>query len=228
MEESGDREAGLSEITNPPETLKMDSDELTETQVDSESQETTELTQVDAVDEQSSGPLEPSQAAASGTVPPAAAVATTLPEERPNFTGNWMLIRAEGDLDGYFKEMGVGFMFRKLLKAYDYGVNRKTYRILHQGGVLQMASAEFHGEVVSQVRTDGSEQEAVDPSDGKMVRVTPTWEGKVLVLTGRKIERNTELPITKRFMVGTEMCVEQISPRGISVRWFFVRRPLNA
>lgn len=156
---------------------------------------------------------------------PEGRAASHLPSTRPlpNFTGNWILVRVSGDFDSFLKEIGAPFVTRTAARAMGYGVNFMKASIVQEGDQIKIISSATKGDMVVDLRIDGTEQDSVDP-DGNPVKATPTWEGQALVVAVRRIGHDAPMPLTRRYMEGAEMCVEQTMPSGLMVQRFFARR----
>lgn len=152
------------------------------------------------------------------------------PQKMPNpdFTGEWVMVRYEGDMNEFMKEMGVTWAFRKAAGAVGYGVNKTFHSIVGNDERLHMTTKNPKGTFVKDLRVDGTEQDDVDPVHNKPIKIIPYWEA-----LGNRVNLTIEaympegkgdpiqLPITRRYKEGISMVVEQTSPLGVVIRRIF-------
>jgi len=151
---------------------------------------------------------------------------SALPE-RPDFTGDWLMVRLEGNMDAFMKECGVSFLMRSAASAARFGVGTFKTQVRHSDEVLHVVSPLIAGKVYkSSLRIDGTRQDDKDPTDGKRMFVTPAWEadGATLRCEYRRADTGAALPVSRRFLVGAQMCIEQTAPSGQAVKRYFERR----
>lgn len=147
---------------------------------------------------------------------------------KPDFTGVWKMIRCEGDFDGFMKEMGVNWALRRAAGAVGYGVNATFHTIRASETEIHVETKNPKGIFVKDVQIDGTEQDDVDPVHRKPIKIIPYWE-----VTADKVTLTMEafmpvtngeaikMPLTRRYMEGASMVVEQTSPEGVVVRRVF-------
>eukprot|EP00930_Biecheleria_cincta_P010909 TRINITY_DN11329_c0_g3_i1.p1 TRINITY_DN11329_c0_g3~~TRINITY_DN11329_c0_g3_i1.p1 ORF type:complete len:305 (+),score=65.45 TRINITY_DN11329_c0_g3_i1:64-978(+) len=151
----------------------------------------------------------------------------SVSKDLPDFTGVWKMVRTEGDFDGFLKEMGVSWIFRKAAGGLGYGVNATFHSITQSEGRIRVETKNPKGTFLKDFVLDGSEQDDVDPMERQPIKVVPYWKGQVLVMEAwmpKPSNAPQKLPVTRRYMNGEEMVVEQISPKGIAALRFFVRQ----
>merc|ERR1739838_1201094 len=113
------------------------------------------------------------------------------------------------------------------MSAARYGVGAMTNTITHRGDDLEIVTQCAGRTHVVKIRLDGTALEHLDPVDAAPVMVAAVWEkgvDQVIRLTGHYMKTGRAMPIVRRFMLGSEMCVEQTSPAGRVVTRFFAQR----
>ncbi|CAL1160927.1 unnamed protein product [Cladocopium goreaui] len=144
-----------------------------------------------------------------------------LEDALPNFSGEWLLVKAEGDWDSFLKEMDVGYMTRTMVQAMGYGVGVMKQIVEHQSNELKVTLISPKGTSTSTIVINGVEQESVDPMDGKMVKVVPCWRGNALEVKSRWADTLKELPVNRRFLKGPQMIIESTTASGLVVKRVF-------
>ncbi|CAE7928663.1 unnamed protein product, partial [Symbiodinium sp. KB8] len=142
-------------------------------------------------------------------------------DDRPNFSGDWMMVKAEGDMDAFLKEMGVGYVMRTFASSFNYGVGVTSTLIEHKGSQLKITMKTPKGTSTSTIHINGTEQGSVDPMEDRPLRVLPQWEGKVLVVSSRRADSAESLPTNRRFLQGVQMIVESTTQSGLVTRRIF-------
>lgn len=154
----------------------------------------------------------------------------SLPDKLPphgtteNFSGAWVMRRAEGDFDGFLKECGVGWALRRAAGVANFGTNCTFHTIEHTKDDrehIRIITKNPKGTYVKACYIDGTEQKEIGPEE-KLITVVPTWDGNKLKVEAFDAKR-VPMPLTLRYMEGDEMVVEQISLQGIVVRRIFKR-----
>mmetsp|Transcript_43734 Transcript_43734/g.102048 ORF Transcript_43734/g.102048 Transcript_43734/m.102048 type:complete len:213 (+) Transcript_43734:90-728(+) len=144
-------------------------------------------------------------------------------KEPPNFTGDWVLSRLEGDFDAFLQDQGVGYMTRTMAKSMGYGV-RKVFQVIKQeGDQIRITQTNPQRSVVVDLTVNGVEQDSTDPAEGKKIKVQPSWDGVALLLKSRAPD-GKELPTARRFFAGEEMIMELTTPKGLVVKRIFSRK----
>ncbi|CAJ1401623.1 unnamed protein product, partial [Effrenium voratum] len=69
---------------------------------------------------------------------------------RPDFSGEWKMVEAQGDWDTFLKEMGVGYLMRTTASTFKYGAGVTKQIVDHKGDELkdhpdQRPRARFRG-----------------------------------------------------------------------------------
>jgi len=140
---------------------------------------------------------------------------------RPNFTGNWKLVKIDGDMDAFMKELGLGWMIRKAASTMNYGVGKSFNNIEHTGDTIKVENINpGGGEHVQKFRIDGTEQDDVLPREKTAVKLVATWEevggAPALAVRVRRVDDPSKgMPRSKRYLNGASMVVELTSPSGI-------------
>jgi hypothetical protein len=146
---------------------------------------------------------------------------------RPDFSGVWLLDRVEGDMQKFLKEVGVNSLSRTSAKMLRYGAGRITQNITHAEDMLTVVSTSLKGNHATTFRLDGTEQNSVDPFQGRPLATIPCWEARdtgVLIMESRHSDTGKPMPHTRRYILGEEMCVEQTTLSGVTVRRYFVQK----
>lgn len=157
---------------------------------------------------------------------PASSAGFAVGAKLADFSGSWMLARVEGDMDAFMREVGYGWLVRSAAAAVGYGVNRSTSTITHTPTHLRMVAVTPRGSSTLELRLDGTEQEGLEPLENQKVLFRPFWEpdGSALAFESRRAGSGIELPRTRRFLLGDEMCVEQTSAKGLVIRRLYRRQ----
>lgn len=154
-------------------------------------------------------------------------------KQTPDFTGVWKMVKYDGDFQEFMKEMGVGWALRKAANAVGYGVNATYHTIEMTPERIKVTTKNPKGIFVKDYTIDASEQDDVDPVTKEPIKVVPTWaweEGnsiailKVEAYKPSKNEGKKEMPLTRRYLEGPIMIMEQTSPNGITVRRLFEKQ----
>lgn len=151
---------------------------------------------------------------------------------KPDLQGEWKMARYEGDWDAFMKDVGVSWAMRKAAGASGYGVNKTVHAIKLSGERISVETRTFAGAYTREFEPNGCDQDAEDPLTKKPVKIVPFWEelGGRMALTmegyvpaakvGGEIKK---LPVTRRWLDGSSMVVEQTSPSGFVVKSYFSR-----
>lgn len=140
----------------------------------------------------------------------------------PPFSGNWALVRIEGDMDGFLREMGWNFSMRNISRAMGYGVGKSTEQLVVTRDTLQRTSSNPLRTRTSTLRLDGSKQGDQDPLGNEVV-VEPYWEGDVLVANSWKPNSQELLCKFTRHLEGKAMIVKFITKSGKTIQRCFER-----
>jgi len=146
-------------------------------------------------------------------------------KQKPAFSGKWQMVRHDGEFDAFMKEMGVGWAFRKAAQAVGYGVNHTFHTITQAGNKFGVVTQNPKGIFEKQFLINGEEQPDEDPMDKKKIIIMPSWDGDVIHIEARMADPPmARMPVTRRYMQGEEMVMEQTSPKGVIVRRYFARQ----
>jgi len=138
----------------------------------------------------------------------------------PNFGGTWKMKHCFGDFDAFMKEMGVGWALRKAAAAVGYGVNATFHTIKQDGATFCCETKNPKGIFMRTFVINGEEQDDVDPVNKKPLTVIPSWDGTAIHIECR-VKDGDDMPVTRRYLEGETMVVEQTTPKGISVKRLF-------
>jgi len=154
----------------------------------------------------------------------AEAVVAAPAKQFMDLSGSWVLARIEGDMDAWLKDIGVSWAMRTAAKTMKYGVGKMTNEITMTSESIQLTTWTPKGDHTSVLKLDGSESRNTDPMDGKFMLAVARWEGSDAIYIQTRREANGEVqPTSRRFLKGDEMCVEQITPKGLVAKRWFVR-----
>lgn len=163
--------------------------------------------------------------------------AAAAPEQmvHPDFSGTWKTVKAEGEMNEFFKDLGAGFVARSLGAALGWGVGRqkRTYEQID----THMKLIEF-GLANSEIEFDiiGEEQliKAVMriPSLSTKIQtasymMTSYWDKEnpqVLRCEGQDEKKKKWTNNSRQFFINTDsLVIESISKHGHLVRWIYQR-----
>ena len=142
----------------------------------------------------------------------------------PNFSGEWTLLKVEGNFDEYLKSMGVGYMSRSMAKTMGYGVKKVHQTVEHEEDKLKITQTNPKGTKVFNLLTNGEEQDGMDPIEDKPVKIRSTWDGQTLVMTLRSEKPPKEFGQIKRYLREEDTIQELVSPNGLAVKRVFSRK----
>lgn len=155
----------------------------------------------------------------------AEAVVAAPAKQFMDLSGSWVLSRIEGDMDAWLKDIGVSWAMRTGAKTMKYGVGKMTNEITMTSESMQLTTWTPKGDHTSVLKLDGSESRNTDPMDGKFMLAVARWEGSEAIFIETRREADGEvMPTSRRFLKGEEMCVEQITPKGLVAKRWFVRK----
>jgi hypothetical protein len=159
-----------------------------------------------------------------GSLSPSSQKAASLPKKM-NLSGMWTCTRVEGNIDGFLAEIGVNWLLRRTARAFGWGVGVLTNSIKHNGDYIEIVQRSPKGSFTSKFRLDGTEQHTHDPLEGRPITSLPKWEQgfQAIFTESRRSDTGLELPTTRRYLVGEEMCVEQCTPLGVTIKRYFKR-----
>lgn len=148
--------------------------------------------------------------------------------QRPDFSGKWMMVRLEGDVNSFMKELGIGWALRRAAAVRGYGIHLTCHELQQDGDKLTAITQNARGSFCRELLIDGTDQLDNDPVDGKVIVLTPTWDNVTIQVKARCEKPPRQLPTTRRYLLGKEMVLEQLSPNGIVVKRYFQRIELPA
>ena len=102
-----------------------------------------------------------------------------VPPAMPNFSGEWTLLKVEGNFDEYLKSMGVGYMMRSMAKTMGYGVKKVHQTVEHEEDKLKITQTNPKGTKVFNLLTNGEEQDWLPVKD---VACIQQWQGMHVLL----------------------------------------------
>jgi len=147
---------------------------------------------------------------------------------KPDFSGEWKMVRYEGDFETWMKEAGVGWASRKVASAADYGVNGTVASIQQTAEQINIKSKSIKGTTLQELKFNDSEQDDTDVVSSKPVKVVVRWEevdGRMTLVVEAPVAKSksgsVSVPLTRRFLEGESMIAERTNCSGTTVRLFF-------
>jgi len=182
--------------------------------------------------EEAAPPSEPDCAAETKATDPEEGRGSEEKEEmaKPDFRGEWKMMRCEGDWDAFMKEVGVGWALRKAAGAQGYGVNKNVHAIKITGELISIETRTGLGTYVREFKANRSEHDGEDPISKKPIKILAYWEevaGRMSLTqegytpaakAGGPVKKQ---PLARRWLEGTDMVVEQTTANGVIVKSFF-------
>jgi hypothetical protein len=138
---------------------------------------------------------------------------------RPDFTGCWILARAEGSMEFLMKELEISWVLRRAAAALGYGVGKVRMTIIQTGNRLEITN---HNPVKTFRRTliaDGMQHDEVVA--GKHIQTLSYWEAGVLVVYSENLKTLKKFPKCVRYLDGQDMIAEYVFPDGQTVKQYF-------
>jgi len=154
----------------------------------------------------------------------------------PDFSGDWLLHRLEGDAEAMLKEVGASWVQRKAAAAMSFGVGRQLVHVDQYPDEIHIDTSyremAWPKPTCHVYNTDGTEQDITDP-EGRTVRTCVSWDGEALLMVSERVGNggSRPLPSTRRYLQGggEELVFEQTSPAtGVAVKRIFRRCEFEA
>mmetsp|Transcript_53494 Transcript_53494/g.98950 ORF Transcript_53494/g.98950 Transcript_53494/m.98950 type:complete len:320 (+) Transcript_53494:1-960(+) len=138
-----------------------------------------------------------------------------------DFSGSWLLVRLDGDMDALLAELGTSEADRAAWSKQEYGVSEQVQNIKHTSTDLIVEVTGFRP---AKQRYSLVDMQRQAPVNGKSVDSAAFWASdEVLEVVaangGRKVLT------TRRYMIGKELVTELVSGEGIVVKTVYVRVP---
>jgi len=153
------------------------------------------------------------------------APSSCIEDGRPDFSGTWKCVKAEGALDELFADIGLGVPERTAIAAYGWGAGSVTRVYKHVGTHIQLTECALE-ETFQEWHIDGSEQ--VMALKEPFLQ-TAHWDDHVLVLEGKDVEKNKPQTWTisrQYFLDEDSFIVETTGAGGHRACWTYQRVPL--
>jgi len=154
---------------------------------------------------------------------------------RPDFSGDWLLLRLEGDIEAMLKELEVSWVQRKAAAGMGFGVGMQFVRVEQYANEIRIDTRYMSGKVqmarprptFNVYNTDGIEQ-CITDLEGCTVRTRVTWDGDALSMDSERVCRGSgrPLPSMRRYLQcdGEELVFEQKSlTTSVAVKRIFRR-----
>jgi len=144
---------------------------------------------------------------------------------RPDFSGTWISQTYEGDVDGFFEEMGIGKAGRTAMSAMNYGVGMVEKLIVQTGDEIEISDAWPTGPVTQKFRVGAGEQVTVG-TQGREIYVNPNWEHDHVLRVATQPFDRAETPNgpMRYFFEGNHMVVMFESVSGRTVKYLHSRK----
>eukprot|EP00930_Biecheleria_cincta_P082796 TRINITY_DN72447_c0_g1_i1.p1 TRINITY_DN72447_c0_g1~~TRINITY_DN72447_c0_g1_i1.p1 ORF type:complete len:302 (+),score=47.54 TRINITY_DN72447_c0_g1_i1:81-986(+) len=144
----------------------------------------------------------------------------------PNLSGDWRLIRVEGDMDGVLKEIGYPWLVRKLFSAASYGIGKTTMHVNQSGHELKVALATEIGTSHWVMISDGEEHELnIGAPEAERCTATARWEGEVHITEPKLLKPRRALPVVRRYIQGQKphqtLVMEQVTAAGKNAKGIY-------
>lgn len=140
----------------------------------------------------------------------------------PDFSGSWLCINVEGDMDAFLQDMGLNEDMRMAARGASYGIGRQVQNIAQSGNCVVVQNI-FKDPVTMRFVVDEGVQNSVD-QEGNPILVDPWWDGEVLFVASRRLNGDL-IARTRRFYDhASNMVLEFTSPQGTAVKRIFSAR----
>merc|ERR550532_1563123 len=123
----------------------------------------------------------------------------------PNFSGEWKMVRYEGDFETWMKEAGVGWASRMAASAAGFGVNGTFASIQQSETQITIKSKSIKGTTLQELRFDHDDQDDADVVSSKPIKVSVRWEEEkgisilvVEALAAKNKAGSVSVPLTRR------------------------------
>jgi len=144
---------------------------------------------------------------------------------KPNFAGTWNSYTCEGDMEGFFEEMGIGKAGRMAMGGMNYGVGLVEKIIVQTDEEFQISDAWPTGPTTQKFRVGAGEQVTVG-TQGREIYVNPSWENDhILRVATQPLDRSetTNGPM-RYYFEGDQLIVLFESVSGCRVKYLHRRK----
>jgi len=150
----------------------------------------------------------------------------------PDFSGDWLLHRLEGDPEALLKEVGASWVQRKAAAAMAFGVGRQHVHVEQCSDSIRVetryrsadgAEMAFPKPTNNIYNTDGVEQDTIDP-EGRAIRSRVNWGGRELIMVSERVADKVSLPSTRRYMQDEGEEPELVFEQSSASTGVFVKR----
>jgi len=144
---------------------------------------------------------------------------------KPDFSGTWNSYKADGDVEAFFEEMGVGKAGRAAMLTMNYGVGMIEKVIVQSGDQMRITDAWPTGPTTQKFNVGEGEQVTIG-TQGRDIYVTPTWEhNHVLRVSTQPMDRaETPNGPMRYYFDGDELVVMYESICGRRVKYLHRRK----
>jgi len=155
-----------------------------------------------------------------------------LEPDHPDFSGDWLLHRIEGDPEALLKEVGASWVQRKAAAAMAFGVGRQHVHVEQHPDSIRVetryrekggAEMAFPKPTNNFYTTGGEAQDTVDP-EGRTIRNRVHWDEQKLLMTSERVGDEVPLPSTRRYMQDEGEEPELVFEQHSTSTGVFVRR----
>lgn len=145
----------------------------------------------------------------------------------PDFSGTWKCVKSEGELDEFFRDIGVGYAVRCILATFSYGAGKVTRIYEHNGTHMKMTEKGGPEDNVQEWDVNGEEQIIDDEAAPfLMIPYYDVNDPRVLIIEGKDVEKKNQSTWTTSrqfFVTEDSWVVESKSSYGHVCRWIYER-----
>lgn len=143
------------------------------------------------------------------------------PVAKPNFSGKWLCVAIEGNMDAYLEASGFGWARRSGASLINYGIGRSMRNIRQSSDDFIIDVDGVTVQFTEEFRVGGGRQRTMG-FDGE-VWITPTWEsGGVLCLQCHK--GNEPDGVIEQYCLGEFLALRMTTAGGVRVLLKFERQ----
>jgi len=143
------------------------------------------------------------------------------PENLPNFSGEWRLVRIEGDFETVMADAGCSWALRKAAKTANYGIGLVVHSICHNGSSFGIEIWQPGSTVQIHTTIDGVEY-CTTGEDGKQSWLTMRWDG-LRLKTASRMASGALGQTSWRVLEGAFLIIETVTPNGTVVKRYFAK-----
>jgi len=134
----------------------------------------------------------------------------------PDFSGHWKLVKMEGDMDAFMKNLKYPWWKRKVAATVHYGTNVIVQNIKQTGTTMEVQEVGPAGIYTSTISVGGGPGQSWFQGDGNPVKIEPYWDGRYVVMKTTNLD-GTRGPKVSRYLKDGDM-VELSVLGGVTVK----------